>query len=177
MFKKIVTASAIIAMSSTTAFAGAAPYVGADLGINTLTSSSGTNYRGIPLNIFAGYGSTINTNLYMGGEIFLTPFTGRISSAGGNGLRTTYSYGVDILPGVMFSDHTLGYLRAGVVRTHFTSGSQNKTGGQLGLGIQTNMTQYLDIRTEYVFTAYSKVQTSSSPRSDAFKVGLIYKFE
>ncbi len=176
MFKKIAVASIILAASSSVAFAGAAPYVGAALGVNTLTSSSGTNYRGVPVDVFGGYGATINTNLYLGGEVFVTPFTGTVSKSD-NTLRTTYAYGASILPGIMFSDHTLGYVRAGIVRSHFTSIGQNRNGGQLGVGMQTSVAQNLDLRTEYVYTAYSKVSPSKSPKSDAFKLGLIYKFE
>lgn len=178
MFKKIVIASAILA-SSSVAFASASPYVGAALGVNTLTSTSGSNYRGVPVDLFAGYGATVNTNLYLGGEVFATPFTGTVSKSANSvgNLRTTYGYGVSIMPGVMFSDHTLGYIRAGVVRSHFSTLGQNKTGGQLGLGMQTNLTQDIDLRTEYVYSAYSNVSVSKSPKSDAFKLGLIYKFE
>lgn len=176
MFKKIAVASIILAASSSVAFASASPYVGAALGVNTLTSTSGTNYRGVPVDVFAGYGATINTNLYLGGEVFVTPMTGTISSSNSN-LRTTYGFGASILPGIMFSDHTLGYIRAGVVRSHFSSIGQNKTGGQLGVGMQTSVAQNIDIRTEYVYTAYSKVSPAKSPKSDAFKLGLIYKFE
>ncbi len=176
MLKKIVIASLLLAGSSSVAFASAAPYVGAALGVNTLTSTSGTNFRGVPVDVFAGYGTTINTNLYLGGEVFLTPMTGTLSKSNNN-LRTTYGFGASILPGFMFSDHTFGYIRAGVVRTHFSSIGENKTGGQLGLGMQTNVTQDIDLRTEYVFTAYSNVSSAKSPKSDAFKLGLIYKFE
>ncbi len=176
MFKKIVIASVILAASSNMAFASASPYVGAALGVNTLTSTSGSNFRGVPADIFAGYGATINTNLYLGGEVFVTPFTGTLSKTNNN-LRTTYGFGASIMPGVMFSDHTLGYVRAGIVRSHFSSVGQNKTGGQLGLGMQTTATQNIDLRAEYVFTAYNTVSTSKSPKSDAFKLGLIYKFE
>ncbi len=177
MFKKIVIASVILA-SSSVAFGSASPYVGAALGINTITSTSGSNYRGVPVDLFAGYGATINTNLYLGGEVFLTPFTGTLSNTSYlSSLKTTYGYGVSVMPGVMFSDHTLGYVRAGVVKSHFSALGQNKTGGQLGLGMQTNVTQDVDLRAEYVFTAYSNVSASRSPKSDAFKLGLIYKFE
>ena len=150
--------------------------MGAALGVNTLTSTSGSNYRGVPIDVFAGYGTTINTTLYLAGEAFVTPFTGTVSKSN-NVLRVTYGYGASILPGIMFSDHTVGFIRAGFVRTHFTSIGQNKTGGQLGLGMQTNVAQNLDLRTEYVYTAYSNVSSAKSPKSDAFKLGLMYKFD
>lgn len=176
MLKKIMVASIIIAASSNVAFAASAPYAGAGLGVNTLTSTSGTNYRGVPINVFAGYGATISTTFYLGGEVFITPFTGTISKTN-NVLRTTYGFGASVMPGIMFSDHTLGYIRAGVVRSHFSSIGENKTGGQLGLGMQTNVTQDIDLRGEYVFTAYNSVSSANSPKSDAFNLALVYKFE
>ncbi|MCD6039796.1 MAG: hypothetical protein K0S27_1196 [Gammaproteobacteria bacterium] len=179
MFKKIVIASTILAMSSSIAFANASPYVGAALGVITNTSTTANSFRGGPVDFFAGYGATINTNTYLGAEVFATPFTATISNSSLNAasIKTTYSYSASILPGVMFSDHTLGYVRAGVVKSHFSQVSQNKTGAQLGLGMQTNLTQDVDLRAEYVFSAYGKVSTAGSPRTDAFKLGLVYKFE
>lgn len=176
MFKKIAITTILLATTSGVAFANAAPYVGAALGVNTLTSTSGNNYRGVPVDAFAGYGATINTNLYLGGEVFVTPFTGTLSKSN-NVLRTTYGYGASVLPGIMFSDHTLGYIRAGIVRSHFTSIGENKNGGQLGVGMQTSVAQNIDLRTEYVYTAYNTVSTAKSPKSDAFKLGMVYKFE
>jgi opacity protein-like surface antigen len=176
-FKKIIIATGSLAMTSTMALAGSAPYVGAALGINTITSTtSGSSFRSAPLDLFAGFGGTVNSALYLGGEVTATPFTALLSNTG-NSLKTTYSYGISFLPGVMFSDHTLGYVRAGVTRSHFSSIGQNKTGGQLGVGMQTDVMPELNLRTEYVYTSYSKVGTVRSPKSDAFKLGLIYKFE
>lgn len=175
MLKKITVASLILAASSSVAFASASPYVGAALGINTVTSKSGSNFRGVPVDLFAGYGATINTNLYLGGEVFLTPVTTNISSYSNTySVRTTYGYGASVLPGIMFSDHTFGYIRAGVVESHFRSDDSTVFGAQLGLGMQTTVAQNFDLRTEYVFTTYNKM---GSAKSDAFKLGLVYKFE
>ena len=79
MFKKIVIASAILATSSSIAFADAAPYVGASLGLNSTSykltdaSSTKTNFNSSGLNggVFAGYGATVSNNVYLGGEVFL----------------------------------------------------------------------------------------------------------
>jgi opacity protein-like surface antigen len=180
MFKKILTFTTLFTLASSTAFAGGVPYVGAGLGMNTLTASYhgvASNAVGVPIDLFAGYGSTVNSNFYMGGELFLTPATFSVSSTTGNYVKTTYSYGASVLPGVMFSDHTLGYVRAGLVRSHFSTGNQMRNGGQLGAGIQTNISPNIDLRGEYVFTGYNTVRNAGSPRSDAFKLGILYKFE
>jgi len=175
--KKIIALMGFLAISSTMAFASGAPYVGASLGINTITSTSGSNTRSVPIDLFAGYGATMNASFYLGGEVTLTPFTGLLSKSSGSPLKTTYGYGISIIPGIMFSDHALGYIRAGVVKSHFSAIGGNKTGGQLGIGLQATITQDIDLRTEYVYTQYSKITTATSPKSDAFKLALIYKFE
>ena len=192
MLKKFLLTSAIVSMTSSVAIANPAPYVGAGLGIVTNTSSSvaidkaGTtilnqpaNFRGVPFNLFVGYGGMVSQMVYLAGEVFGTTATGEISST--SGLKTTYNYGASILPGAMLSDHTLAFVRAGVVRTRFSNANVTRTGGQLGLGLQTNVTQNVDIRGEYDFTAYGSFNNSigriSAPRSDAFNLSLIYKFD
>jgi opacity protein-like surface antigen len=192
MLKKILIASSILVVTTGIAAANPAPYVGASLGITANTSSStayGThdgailsapsNFRGVPFSIFAGYGGVINENYYLAGELTGTVVAADISN--NNGLKTNYGYGASILPGVMLSDHTLAFARAGVVRTRFSNADTTQTGGQFGLGLQTTLTQNVDVRGEYDYTAYSSLNNSmgriSSPRSDAATVALIYKFD
>lgn len=184
MFNKVILASALLASTISVAMANTAPYVGAGLGItaNTTTNGGGGNagmFRGIPVNVFAGYGGVINQDFYLAGELSGTVGTGEISSK--NGVRTSYGYGASVIPGVMLSDHTLAFARAGVVRSNFTRNNKMSTGGQFGLGLQTSLTQDIDLRGEYDFTAYRTVSNSSgsvkSPRSDAFNLGVVYKFD
>lgn len=187
MLKKIVLASAIL--SSTIGIATAAqdlaPYVGAGLGVtvNTLnTDSHGheygiSNYRGVPFNLFAGYGGIVSQSYYLAGELGATLATANIS--GSNALKTTYGFGASIIPGIMLSDHTLAYGRLGVVRSKFDNDDM-RNGGQFGLGMQTSLTQNVDLRGEYDFIAYKSISSqgiSVSPRADQFTVGLVYKFD
>lgn len=175
MFKKLVIASAVLAISGA-AFANA-PYFGVSVGEKT-NSSNNRNARGVPATLSVGYGALVSQSVYMAGEIFGTAGTANVSD---NGLKSTYGYGVSFIPGVMISDHTMGYARIGAVRTRFTpTGLSNRsvTGGQLGLGLQTSLMQSWDLRGEYTYTAYSSLSgVSGSPRSDEFTVGLVYKFE
>src|SRR5205823_2377647 len=70
--------------------------------------------------------------------------------------------------------------RLGVVRSRFTPSSstnRNVNGGQLGLGMQVGLTQNVDLRGEYVFTAYQSFSGISTPRQDQFNLGLVYKFD
>ncbi len=187
MLKKILAVSSIIAVTSGVAFASTSPYVGASLGItaNTATSQTFGSYRGVPVSVFAGYGGVINQNFYLAGELTGTLATGEISNQGA--VKTSYGFGGSILPGVMLSDHTLAFARVGVVRTHFsqvrvptTSTSRDQTGGQFGLGMQTNVTQNIDLRGEYDFIAYRSINAggySAKPRSDVATASLIYKFD
>ncbi|HEX4044647.1 MAG TPA: outer membrane beta-barrel protein [Gammaproteobacteria bacterium] len=193
MLKKIIfsglTLSAIAATSI--AVASPAPYLGASVGIANNTSSNAIGNlpgyaRGVPFEVFAGYGGVISESLYLGGEITGTVATAEISSSGG--VKTTYGYGASIMPGIMLSDHTLAFVRAGVVRSQFSSVDDKATGGQFGVGIQTLLTQNIDLRLEYAFTAYQSVGKVTNvggnvidgkldaPRSDAFNIGLVYKF-
>lgn len=197
MFRKILLASSILAVTSGVALANPVPYVGAGLGINTNTSSNVANgytiingvrgmtygapgnFRGVPVNVFAGLGGMLNDHFYLAGELTGTVATAEISS--NHGLKTTYGYGASVLPGLKLTDHTMAFARAAVVRTRFSSANTTETGGRVGLGLQTNVMQNFDIRGEYDFTAYgsfnNKIGRVASPRSDSFNLDLIYKVE
>jgi len=191
MFKKILLLSAISLATITTTYASTIPYVGASLGITNNTSDlkiingaqAGGNFRGVPLDVFAGYGGVINQNFYLAGEAFFNLTTPTITSSNGV-VKTSYGYGISLNPGVMLTDHTLTYVRLGVVRSRFPSFNNTLTGGQFGLGMQTSLTQNVDIRGEYDYVAYraqnyvvAGANTSINPRADQFKLGLIYKFD
>lgn len=176
MLKKLLVASIMMAISSSMAWAVNAPYVGASLGVvnNTATAN---NFRGVPLTLTAGYGATLNQNVYLGGEVFGTLGTSTLSNnPHDTSLRTTYNYGASFTPGVLLSDHTMTFVRLGVVKTRFSNLSKNTSGGQIGFGMQSSVTQNWDIRGEYDYTKYNNV-AGVSPRADAFNVGLVYKFE
>jgi opacity protein-like surface antigen len=177
MFKKIMIASAILAVSSSVAFATGAPYLGASLGQKTNTSTF-ANFRGVTGNVFVGYGATIGEGVYLGAEVFVNVATASISD---NGLKSTTGFGASFIPGLLISDHTMGFVRVGVVRTSFSPSGLSKTSvtaGQLGVGLQTNLMQNWDLRGEYDYDAYNSLSgLNGKPRSDEFNLGLIYKFD
>jgi opacity protein-like surface antigen len=178
MFKKLLIASAVLAVSSSMAFANGAPYIGLSTGVIDNTASN-LNYRGMPGTIFAGYGAAMGQGLYLGGEVFGSFGTAAISD---NGLKSTYNYGISFIPGFMLSDHTMGYARLGLVRNRFTPKgnipSTTVSGAQLGIGIQTSLTQNWDLRGEYTYTASRHIPNlSGDPRTDAATFGLVYKFD
>ena len=186
MFKKILVSFAMLTSTvGIAAAAGPAPYIGAGVGVTTNTSSNGFfgSNRGVPFNVLAGYGGVISDKFYLAGELNGTAGTAVLTDHGI--VKTTYGYGASILPGVMLNERTLAFVRAGVVRSRFSELGKNQTGGQVGFGLQTNVTQNVDLRGEYDFTAYRSIKQnfgggfalSSAPRQDAFNVSLIYKFE
>jgi len=184
MLKKLLIASALTIVASNMVIAAPAPYVGAGLGIvnNSPNKTSFNNFRGVPVNLFTGYGGMVNQNIYLAGELGATIATGELSNTG-NSLKTNYGYSASIIPGIMVSDYTLAFVKAGVVRSHFSSFHKTVTGGQVGIGLQTSLTQNVDLRGEYDFTAYRSIKNThfsssgTTPRSDAFNLALIYKFE
>ncbi|HSW69986.1 MAG TPA: outer membrane beta-barrel protein [Gammaproteobacteria bacterium] len=177
MFKKLFVASAVFITSSSFALAAAgAPYLGASLGVVDNTSTN-NNFRGMPLTVSAGYGATVSQSLYLAGELFGVIGTANLDNNAMMGsVKTTYGYGASFIPGVMLSDHTMTYARVGVVKSRFTNFNKTVTGGQLGLGLQTSITQNWDLRGEYDYTAYNKF-SGISTKADAFNMGLVYKFE
>lgn len=198
MKKNIMFVSAFCMMMTSMAFAHLVPYVGTSSGIivntstgvaenngkntttgKTIISGSPAFYRGIPFNLFAGYGGVINENYYLSGE--LTGTIGSVSISDAAGLKTTYGYSVSVLPGLMITDNTLAFVRLGVAGSHFSNINQMATGVQVGVGMQSNLLQNLDLRGEYAYVAYpslnNKVGGVGAPRSDQFLLGIIYKFE
>jgi opacity protein-like surface antigen len=190
MFKKYVLATSILTLSTlsniATASTGPAPYLGGSMGItaNTATSNAFGSYRGVPFNVFLGFGGVVYKNFFIAGELTGTLGTAEISNQGA--VKTTYGYGASVLPGFEWCDHTIFFARLGVVRTHFPdvnvavwSATTTQTGGQFGLGVQTEMMQNIDIRGEYDFIAYRSISNdaySANPRSDVVSMSAIYKF-
>ncbi len=174
MRKILLIAGALLTFSFATA--KAAPYIAGSVGIDTTTSSN-SNFRGATLAVAGGYGKTFNQSFYLAGEIFgnLGTITINNNSAATN-MHTTYSYGASIIPGFFLSEHSMAFARAGLIETRFTSMDSTQSGAEIGLGIQTGITQNLDLRGEYDYVAYRKL-SGVSPQSDQFNLGLVYRFE
>lgn len=177
--KKILMACAVISAFGIVE-ANAAPYVGGSLGVNVNTSSNSSgsrpgNYRGVPAKIFAGYGTEVTENVYLGGEVGAT--LGNFEMNNKNKMKTSYGYNLSVMPGLILNDNTTAFGRVGFARTRFTNVSKLTNGAVLGLGLQTNVTQHVDLRGEYDYTAYSSVGVISAPRTDEFSLALAYKFD
>jgi len=165
--KKIVLAAGLCFGSLSAMAMPAGAYVGFGTGININTDNWGTSYRGMPLTLFAGYGGMMDGGFYLAGELIGNAGTGTLNN---NGLKSTWSMGAALLPGILLSEHTLGFMRLGWVRNHFTSGSTNKSGGEVGVGLQTSVARDWDIRGEYDY-----IQYSGSLKTDQVAIGLVYR--
>lgn len=213
MFKKSMTACAILLCSSSLAFTGT-PYLGASFGATHQTFEDKTTYAdgtfdaadtGVLFNTNLGYGGLLNSKLYLGGEILAN-----VSSTNMEGIKidddikslsldfkTKYTYGLSVLPGYMLTDMTMAFVRLGYVRTRFdvketynikpidllpSEDSEQNTvnGGQFGLGMQTKLTDNLDLRGEYNYSSYHtfhSLDNKIDPSSGQATVGLVYKFK
>ena len=90
-------------------------------------------------------------------------------------IRSSWGYGFDLLPGIVFNERVLTYVRLGVVRRNFSDIRQERTGLRVGLGGQTNLYKNLDLRAEYVYSQYQGTSIGI-PLSDQFNLGVVYKF-
>lgn len=173
MFKKILATSILFSVAAAST---AAPYIAGGLGVVSNTSKS-SSFRGATLNAALGYGALIKQDFYLGGEGFATFLTGTLdNNPAATSMRTTYSFGLSVLPGYMLSEHTMAFVRAGLLRTRFTRPASTVTGGQVGIGMQTSVTQNWDVRGEYDYVGYHQVM-GTTPHADQFNFALVYKME
>lgn len=153
-------------------------YVGPTLLLRD-TIASHSSVRELGLRMSLGYGDFVSPAFYLAGEAFGMPGAAvlRNNTSSGTSVRSTYGYGVSIIPGTPITDSVLGYLRLGVVESRFTSASQTRAGAQAGLGLQTSLTCNWDMRMEYIYTMYGSVSNAGSPKSDWVGLGFMYKFD
>lgn len=205
MFKKLLLVSMIVSASSI-AFAGqsykgekdykgemaaapcptfmAGPYIGLSVGDRTNYSGSPTVFKGIDGNLSLGYGALVSPSFYLAGELFglgsasVKDLQNQLSVSRNISVKSSWSYGLSIVPGYMITDTVLGYLRGGVIRTRFngTNVGVNDTGWQIGLGGQTNLYQNWDLRAEYIYSYYGTVGNLGKVSSDQANLGVVYKF-
>lgn len=191
MLKNVLVATAVLTMSSSLVFAGsmgtpcpeynylAGPYVGASVGPLVNVAGAPANYQGFSGLLSVGWAHMMNKSVYIAGEFFGGSNANlKDSSIAGNltSVSSSYTYGFDVIPGFMITDHVLAYFRAGVVRNQFNNVNVGRTGWQVGLGGQTNIYKNIDIRSEFIYSQYNSITGVGTPRSDQFNLGLVYKF-
>ena len=184
-------------------------YLGGSIGINNNDFSFHDTYGHTmdpgeysPLiEAFAGFGRMVYDRYYYGGELYVNSTFGDASanvttmdiSSTHVKLKTRDSVGLSIIPGILLNEHTLAYGRIGAVETHFESlvsvslmprgtlKGRNQPGVELGIGLQTVITEHVDARLEFTHTYYKsfKIQHNTysiHPLSDRANIGIVYKF-
>ncbi len=158
------------------------PYLGFYPGLINHYNNTSSVYKAFEGTLFAGY-AIVNSSFYLAAEIFVQD-SATLQNYRNNlnnnlnpiGLKTSFGGGISILPGVVLADSLLGYLRIGGVETHFRDIARTAGGGQVGIGIQNSFSDCWDMRAEYSYTFYQSLSNLGNPRSDAFRLGLLYKF-
>jgi len=162
---------------------GGGPYLGLSLGLRTNYTSNPVVYKGIEGILTGGFGVLLKNCFYFAEEIFVENGA-RLQnySDSAESSRSSWSVGLGVIPGYLILDNLIGYLRLGVVRTHFTSDG-NANGGQVGLGFESALSENWDLRGEYIYSFYqttfgcdTEPGELGSVKADQFNLGLIYKF-
>lgn len=202
MFKKLAIASAVLAASSSVVFAAsykgdykgeaivpcptynliAAPYIGGSLGVRNNYSGSPAVFKGLDGNLSLGYGGIIAPAWYLAAEAFvlgtinLKDMPNSATGYPSGSVRSTWAYGLDVLPGYMITNYVMAYLRAGISETYFNNQGVYRFGWRVGAGGQTNIYQNWDLRGEYVYTYHNRISAIGRPNTDLFNVGVVYRF-
>ena len=204
MFKQLVLASAVLAASSGIALADhsykgerdykgevapscptcatyafmSGPYIGASVGVRNNYSGAPAVYKGLEGILSLGYAGVLTPSFYLPAEIIGANSLQlrNYRDPDGDGIRTTWNYGISLIPGVMITDYIMGYVRVGAQRARFTNIGEHKCGWHVGLGGQGNIAPNWDIRGEYVYSSYHRTSELGRPRADQFNVGVVFKF-
>jgi len=171
MFKKTILA--ITSMSLTTLIHAGTFYLGPGLQYESIAAN--TSYQAVSPRLTFGYGGPLNDVYGLAAELFAA--AGTIENHPSNsGLKNTPNAGISILPSFLFGTHSFGFGRLGLILANFSAQNSNTWGAQAGLGVETPITQSVNIRAEYVYTAYENVPMQGSPKSSAFVMGFMYYF-
>jgi hypothetical protein len=190
----LLTSSIIFALS-TTAFAYepfSGPYAGIGAGYADLTSevdvSDGKN-TGLDLNrqaikgqIFLGYGEVFAERFYLALEANFLTGTPEASGQFSDKFFTKqkYSYGVDLMPGIVFGDNNVIFAKVGYLRSRFdttftqegdninnATPNNNVNGYRLGLGAEMAISKTpLRLRVEGYHDQYKSYDFNFTPHND-----------
>lgn len=142
------------------------------------TGASDISYGGYNPRLAFGIENLFANWYYLAGEVFYGPISMTVNNNPDNNgsLKTSYSYGVSVIPGLNFDDIVIGYARIGAIRTRFSSIDVNKSGFQIGAGLQGVINACWRVRGDYVRTIYNSISGIGDPKADQYSVGLIYAF-
>ncbi|MFZ2315855.1 MAG: outer membrane beta-barrel protein [Gammaproteobacteria bacterium] len=153
-------------------------YMGPSVAYNSI-SNGNIKYQSLAARLALGYGALLSRTYYLAAELDATPNTlrvGRNDTINNYSLENTYSYAAAILPGYLYDNLTLLYLRLGVVNTRFNQLDTTKPGFQLGVGIDMHLLGCWSVRGEYGYFIYRSMNTVGTPKANDFSIGALYRF-
>jgi opacity protein-like surface antigen len=153
------------------------PYVGLSLGVQDI-SANDTAFRGLRPGAFLGYGGSIDKDYYIAGEFTASGVLtlNNVYLNRNQSLRMSPYFSLSLLPGMLFSQTAMGYLRVGVADAQLNVSNTWRVGWILGAGIEAALTPCWSVRAEYDYTWYHATG-SGTPRSDDFAVSFKYTFD
>jgi hypothetical protein len=171
MFKKSILAMILTCL--TAPLHAGTFYLGPGLQYESIAAE--TSYQAISPRITFGYGGPLNPAYGLAAELFGA--AGTIENhPTDSGLKNTPNVGLSILPSILFGTHSFGFARLGLITASFSAQNTNAWGAQAGLGFETPIMRSVNIRAEYIYTAYENVSMEGSPKSSAFVMGFMYYF-
>lgn len=178
ILKKTILFALLITYMNMSYASNSSIYLYPNVLLQSITSDD-SSYRGISPKLALGFGTILGQSFFLAGEVGATIGTAILSNNTGDtntSLRVNRSYDFSILPGMLFSESTLGFLRLGVVTSNFSQFNENVMGGEIGVGLQFAVLNCLYLRGEYYYTAYGASKDVGTPVSDTFALGAVYTF-
>lgn len=176
--KKTLLCALFVTYTSMSYASNSSLYLYPNVLLQSITSDD-SSYRGLSPKLALGYGTVLGQSFFLAGEVSATVGTAILSNntdINGTSLRVNRSYDLSILPGMLFSENTMGFVRFGVVSSNFSSPNETVAGGEIGVGLQFAVLNCWYVRGEYFYTAYGSSQNVGTPVSDTFALGAVYTF-
>src|SRR3990167_9975642 len=173
MKKQIMLFTTLASFFSWEAYAGNT-YVGGSLSMQRISATS-SQYTGYRPGLFIGYGQEYPDCYYLGGE-FLGSMTGATSDSyvlRDISLRMAPVYSLSLIPGMLITEDTMGFLRLGIGVGKLKASARWLTGYVLGAGVDVPLSPSWDIRFEYDYTLYNHIGIGN-PQSHELMLSLKY---
>lgn len=176
MLRKLLSAACLFVAGLSTANAGSfylAPTI-----VYDAISVPGIGYNGIGPRLTLGYDDMLTERIYASAEIFTSPTTWKVYNNPNDfgSLKTTYSYGGSLIPGISLDGTIIAYGRLGVIRTRFDNLDTVKNGVQYGIGVQWLLSCPWSLRAEYSYIKYREISNIGHPDTNSYMLGLLYRF-
>lgn len=158
-------------------FCAAGTYVGMSGAVQDIVSNNAT-YRAFLPGLFIGYQTVVDHDYYFAGELSGTAAASLTNNYVNrdDSMRMTPKFALSFIPGIMFSQDAMGFLRIGLAEGNLSAQSTWRPGFLAGIGLESAITPCWSVRAEYTYTVFSSV-TTGTPRSDEYTVGFKYSFD